>query len=377
MLNPVKGLEMRRLEEGRFLIRFNHVINQNRALAGCPWSFEKNTLILNEVGAEENPLHVDLDWCEFHIQVHDLPLSKMNYWVASIIGNSLGMFCDMEMDDFGKAWGASIQIRVAINVTQPLIRALRVSTTGGGGGRDELVVSFTYEWLLNFCYLCGRLGHIYASCDLRIDEGFKDHGEETPYGAWLHVPPGSWGSRKPWKALDSPSVRRPANSSTARGPQVFGRFESVHGPATSSGVKGKGVVHEGVGEDLCKTGDKLVEGVQSASSDGLGSHVPETGFPLENDIPMGVADITNFDPGMEDGWLVPSFCPPDPVLMVRQGRSRCRLPRRGSVVRKRGRDPVGVDKGEGSLRLAKRRHLLDEESDVLSMEVVMQPRHLP
>ncbi|KAL0433250.1 UNVERIFIED_CONTAM: hypothetical protein Slati_2659300 [Sesamum latifolium] len=36
MLNPVKGLEMRSLKEGHFLIRFNHVIDRNRALEGYP-----------------------------------------------------------------------------------------------------------------------------------------------------------------------------------------------------------------------------------------------------------------------------------------------------------------------------------------------------
>ncbi|KAL0379070.1 UNVERIFIED_CONTAM: hypothetical protein Sradi_3212500 [Sesamum radiatum] len=143
MLNPVKGLEMRRLEEGRFLIRFNHIIDRNQALEGCPWNFEKVTLILNGVGINENPLNVDLDWCEFHVHVHDLPLSKMNFGIASSIGNSLDPFRDMEMDDAGRAWGDSLQIRVAINVTQALIRALRVSTPQW----DELVVSFTYERL--------------------------------------------------------------------------------------------------------------------------------------------------------------------------------------------------------------------------------------
>ncbi|KAL0345400.1 UNVERIFIED_CONTAM: hypothetical protein Sradi_4371300 [Sesamum radiatum] len=143
MFNPVKGLEMRRLEEGRFLLRFNHILDRNRAMDGCPWCFEKNVLILNGVGVNENPMHVNLDWCDFFVHIHDLPLSKMNFGIASLIGNTLGRFRDLEMAEFGRAWGFSNRIRVAINVTQPLIRALRVRTTMG----DELVVSFTYERL--------------------------------------------------------------------------------------------------------------------------------------------------------------------------------------------------------------------------------------
>ncbi|KAL0420465.1 UNVERIFIED_CONTAM: hypothetical protein Slati_3069400, partial [Sesamum latifolium] len=94
MLNPVTGLEMRRLSEVQFLILFNHIIDRNWALEGCPWSFEKNTLILNSIGENENPLNVDLDWCEFSVHIHDLPLSKMNFGVASLIGNTLGKFWD-------------------------------------------------------------------------------------------------------------------------------------------------------------------------------------------------------------------------------------------------------------------------------------------
>ncbi|KAK4420259.1 hypothetical protein Salat_2439000 [Sesamum alatum] len=39
MLIPVKGVKMKQLPEGRALLRFKHVIDRNRALAGCPWSF--------------------------------------------------------------------------------------------------------------------------------------------------------------------------------------------------------------------------------------------------------------------------------------------------------------------------------------------------
>ncbi|KAL0444014.1 UNVERIFIED_CONTAM: hypothetical protein Slati_2124100 [Sesamum latifolium] len=172
MLDPVKGLEIWRLEDGRFLIRFNHIIDRNRALKGCPWSFEKSTLILSSIGVNGNPMRVTLDWCEFVVHVHDLPLSKINLRIASLIENTLGKFRDLEMEDSGCAWGSSLRICIALNVTQPLIWAFRVHTTMG----NELVVSFTYERLQNFCYLCGRLGHIYSYCELRFEEGFQDPG---------------------------------------------------------------------------------------------------------------------------------------------------------------------------------------------------------
>ncbi|KAL0453460.1 UNVERIFIED_CONTAM: hypothetical protein Slati_1324100 [Sesamum latifolium] len=103
MMNPVKGMEISQIPSDRLLLRFNHVIDRNWALKRCPWSFDKNVLILNGLKEDENPLYVDLSRCYFYVQIHDLPLSRMNRGLATFIGNRLGVFRDMEMDDQGRA----------------------------------------------------------------------------------------------------------------------------------------------------------------------------------------------------------------------------------------------------------------------------------
>ncbi|KAL0298472.1 UNVERIFIED_CONTAM: hypothetical protein Sradi_6507000 [Sesamum radiatum] len=254
MLNSMEGLEMRRLEEGQFLIRFNDIIDRNQALEGCPWSFEKNVLILNGIGINENPMNVDLHW-------------------------------------------------VAINITQPLVRALRVRNPVG----DELVVSFTYERLQNFYHLCRRLGHISASSELRFEKGFQDPGKATTYGALLRAPPGSWGVRKPWKTTDSPPVRRNLPSYIARGSEVFGRFATIHEPVESSARRGKGIIHAESEDAHRKVGEGMVDNVHFASSDGLGSHVPETGIPVDNDLAMSEDEAVN--PSLGGCWeSIGSLC---------------------------------------------------------------------
>ncbi|KAL0462204.1 UNVERIFIED_CONTAM: hypothetical protein Slati_0108000 [Sesamum latifolium] len=64
MLLPVKGMmEVKQLQESRFLLRFKHIIDKQRAMEGCPWSFEKNIVILKPIGELENPMQVALeDW---------------------------------------------------------------------------------------------------------------------------------------------------------------------------------------------------------------------------------------------------------------------------------------------------------------------------
>ncbi|KAL0427978.1 UNVERIFIED_CONTAM: hypothetical protein Slati_2972600 [Sesamum latifolium] len=80
---PVKGMENKQLPPDRFLFRFNHVLDKNQALEGCSWSFEKNILILNGIRVNENPMQVELNWCEFHVHVHEFSLSKMNLRIAT------------------------------------------------------------------------------------------------------------------------------------------------------------------------------------------------------------------------------------------------------------------------------------------------------
>ncbi|KAL0412147.1 UNVERIFIED_CONTAM: hypothetical protein Slati_3804400 [Sesamum latifolium] len=69
---PVKGMGIKQLPVDRLLIRFNHVIDRNRTLEGCPWSFEKNVLVLSGIGENENPMQYELD---FQDPDNDIP-----YW---------------------------------------------------------------------------------------------------------------------------------------------------------------------------------------------------------------------------------------------------------------------------------------------------------
>ncbi|KAL0439453.1 UNVERIFIED_CONTAM: hypothetical protein Slati_2428300 [Sesamum latifolium] len=108
----------------------------------------------------------------------------MNLGMATFIGNKLGIFQDMEMDELGFAWGASLRIRVGLDVNKPLKRALKIKTTMG----EEHMVRFTYERLPSFCYLCGTLGHIATFCEEHFQDGFVDPGENFPYGPWLRKP---------------------------------------------------------------------------------------------------------------------------------------------------------------------------------------------
>ncbi|KAK4412595.1 hypothetical protein Salat_2906600 [Sesamum alatum] len=80
-----------------------------------------------------------------------------------------------------------MRVRVSLNVHKPLQRVLKLKAPTG----EKLLVTFTYERLLNICYICGVLGHLSRFCEKQFDEDFTDPGSKTPFGPWLranHLP---------------------------------------------------------------------------------------------------------------------------------------------------------------------------------------------
>ncbi|KAL0423393.1 UNVERIFIED_CONTAM: hypothetical protein Sradi_0874100 [Sesamum radiatum] len=81
-------------------------------------------------------MKVNLEQCDFFVHIRDLPFNMMNLGVATLIGNKIGSFKDIEMNKVGCSWGAALCIRVGLNVTQPLKRVLKVRSTSW----EELLV---------------------------------------------------------------------------------------------------------------------------------------------------------------------------------------------------------------------------------------------
>ncbi|KAL0287502.1 UNVERIFIED_CONTAM: hypothetical protein Scaly_2761400 [Sesamum calycinum] len=150
------GMELKLIDRERFLLKFFHILDRDSVLERSPWAYDKNLLVLGPMEATDDSNLVDLNCCDFHIHMHELPLRKMTKDVASFIGNKLGRYKEVDLDSKGKVWGSSICIRVVINITKPLKCTLKIRTMIGDNG----LVTFTYEKLPNFRYLRGCLGHL-------------------------------------------------------------------------------------------------------------------------------------------------------------------------------------------------------------------------
>ncbi|KAL0451288.1 UNVERIFIED_CONTAM: hypothetical protein Slati_1106900 [Sesamum latifolium] len=396
MIMPVKGMEIKQVNIDRFLFRFNHVIDRNRALEGCPWSFEKNILVLSGIGENENPLHVDLSWCDFHIHVHDLPLSRMNLGIATYIGNKIGKLRDIDMDATGTAWGATLRIRATINVNLPLPRALNLKTTMG----EEHLVTFTYERLPNFCYLCGCLGHITKYYLKHYEEGFQDPGSNTLYGPWLRAPLPNWVRSGVSATISSPrqlSSNTTHKGAIRKGPKIFGNFShrvqdgspkqhQVNSTASErvaeSECQGRGVA---IGEqpDMCMDTDSAIESGRTNLVGGVAKQITliDQSLIFAADIGQQPCNSDNMETVQIHLSLMEAELVNVPLSFAAGARGRRGSARRGQRVsfknrttsRKREQGINIIEHVLGaSHTLKKRAKLVDEESNSILAETAEQ-----
>ncbi|KAL5851908.1 hypothetical protein ACOSQ3_007026 [Xanthoceras sorbifolium] len=68
---------------------------------------------------------------------------------------------EIDTGDYGDCVGKFIRVRVLVDVEVPLKRGLRIDL-GDTGGLSSVLIC--YERLPNFCYYCGKIGHLIREC---------------------------------------------------------------------------------------------------------------------------------------------------------------------------------------------------------------------
>ncbi|XVE89447.1 hypothetical protein DITRI_Ditri19aG0202300 [Diplodiscus trichospermus] len=122
----------------------------------------------------------------FWIRIYGLPLALIMTEIVERISSKLGTVKAIDLKGNSYAWGRSFLIRVEIDIMKPLRRFVTVSRTGG---RDDIKLRLGYERLPNFCYECGRLGHLDTDC-LHDKEIVDDTcQQQQQYGPWLRASP--------------------------------------------------------------------------------------------------------------------------------------------------------------------------------------------
>lgn len=185
LLRPVRGFHLQILGENRFVLQFNHQLDRTHALEGCPWLLDRNALLLSLIPVGADPENIELTTMHVVVRLQNIPRPLRNPAIASSLGAKLGLVEEVLVHKGGFHQGY-IRVRVQLNISEPLLRGTFLRTRDG----VRHWISFAYERLPVYCYLCGIIGHLEKKCTVRFRDDFVDPGQAFPYGEWLKVTPG-------------------------------------------------------------------------------------------------------------------------------------------------------------------------------------------
>lgn len=178
---PQKGIRCKELGNNLFLFSFLQPGGKRRAILEGPWEFGGDLLVVVDFDDTKRLKDLEFTHIPVWIRVFDLPFGLMNAETGRRIGNSVGEVLEVDKDEDELAVGEYLRIKVLIDIRKPLFRGI---TMEKGKGEEEFWCRFKYEFVPNFCYSCGLLGHVEKDCD---DGVGRREGKQ--FGEWLRVNP--------------------------------------------------------------------------------------------------------------------------------------------------------------------------------------------
>ncbi|CAN6249332.1 unnamed protein product [Urochloa humidicola] len=168
---PIKGVNCKDLGENHFLFTFLQAAGKRRALEDGPWMFGKDLVVMAELDDSKSIDEMEFALISIWVRVMKLPFGMMNKATGEAIGTELGSYICMDLDEDGTAVGRYLRIKVKLDIRKPLMRGVTVYV---GEKKDKpMWCPLEYEFLPDFCYNCGIIGHTDKMCEMRLASGEK------------------------------------------------------------------------------------------------------------------------------------------------------------------------------------------------------------
>jgi hypothetical protein len=173
----VKSLVSEDRGENMLVFTFKNLDELNRVLDYSPWNIKGSPLFLKRWFEEDAIEDLDFSKAAYWVQAHNLPLELMTVDNARNIGESLGELLEVDnLDDHKPARKGFLRFRVLLNLLNPFIPGF----THHRPPKSPLWIQYSYERLSDYCYICGRIGHVSFGC--KVEPRPPDHGR---YGYML------------------------------------------------------------------------------------------------------------------------------------------------------------------------------------------------
>lgn len=179
---PGRGVYIKEINVNLFLFQFYHEIDIKRVIDGSPWTFNRKVLLITRLQEGVNPRCVSINNLDLWVQIHDLQPGFMSEKVNEEIGNQVGKFVSSCPSNFKGLWREYMRIRVTLDINKPLKRRMKIRKSGN----EWIWITFKYENVPTFCFICGLMGHSDKFCSRIFDT--PENEITRPYGTWMRAP---------------------------------------------------------------------------------------------------------------------------------------------------------------------------------------------
>lgn len=168
---PIKGVSCKDLGENHLLFTFHQASGKRRAMEDGPWMFGKDLVIVVDYDETKTLEEMTFAFIPIWVRISKLPFGMMNRVMGEAIGGKVGEFMEMDEEEDGTTVGRFLRVKVRLDIRKPLMRGIMVHTEGKDGEEKPIWCPMAYEFLPDFCYTCGRIGHTDKVCDTKLMKG--------------------------------------------------------------------------------------------------------------------------------------------------------------------------------------------------------------
>lgn len=175
------GSDLRIVDVGKDIMQFKFSFKYQMEWVekSGPWNFENNLLLQSRWKKGLSTANITFTHTPFWVQIWGLPFEHMSEGVGKDIGGKFGEYLEIDKRSWQSDQAKFMRVRVNVQIDKPLRRGGYVKNTEG----ERFWITFKYERLPTFCFICGRMGHDDKHCEVVTNEQAADR----QYFDWLKV----------------------------------------------------------------------------------------------------------------------------------------------------------------------------------------------